>query len=54
MSDAIQPFRIEASDANLDDLQRRLRATRWPNIHIVQGKSIKCCTDKYAYLKMLH
>ncbi len=25
-----QPFRIEASDEQLDDLKRRLRATRWP------------------------
>ena len=30
MSEAITPFRIEASDAELDDLGRRLRATRWP------------------------
>ncbi len=26
----IQPFRIQASNADLDDLKRRLRATRWP------------------------
>lgn len=30
MSDAITPFRIEASDEALEDLRRRLRATRWP------------------------
>ena len=30
MSEAITPFRIEASDAEIDDLGRRLRATRWP------------------------
>jgi pimeloyl-ACP methyl ester carboxylesterase len=30
MSDEISPFRIEASDAELDDLRRRLQATRWP------------------------
>ena len=30
MSDAITPFRIEASDAELEDLRRRLQATRWP------------------------
>jgi pimeloyl-ACP methyl ester carboxylesterase len=31
MAEEIQPFRIEASDAELDDLKRRLRATRWPD-----------------------
>jgi hypothetical protein len=30
MSTAIQPFRIAASEAALDDLRRRLHATRWP------------------------
>jgi pimeloyl-ACP methyl ester carboxylesterase len=30
MSDEITPFRIEASDAELDELRRRLQATRWP------------------------
>jgi len=27
---SIEPFRIEASDAQLEDLKRRLRDTRWP------------------------
>ncbi len=31
MSDDIQPFRIQATDDELDDLKRRLRATRWPD-----------------------
>ena len=30
MSDAIESFRIEVSDEQLEDLRRRLRATRWP------------------------
>jgi pimeloyl-ACP methyl ester carboxylesterase len=30
-SDAVTPFRIHASDAELDDLRRRLEATRWPD-----------------------
>jgi pimeloyl-ACP methyl ester carboxylesterase len=30
MAEAITPFRISASDAELEDLRRRLRATRWP------------------------
>jgi pimeloyl-ACP methyl ester carboxylesterase len=31
VSDDIQPFRIEASDAEIADLQRRLASTRWPD-----------------------
>ena len=31
MSDTVQPYRIHASDAELADLRRRLRATRWPD-----------------------
>jgi pimeloyl-ACP methyl ester carboxylesterase len=30
-SAAVTPFRIEVSDADLDDLKRRIRGTRWPN-----------------------
>ncbi len=30
MSNAIEPFRIAATDAQLDDLKRRLALTRWP------------------------
>src|SRR6266850_6893270 len=30
MSDAITPFRIAITDDELEDLKRRLRATRWP------------------------
>ena len=30
MTDAITPFKIETSAAQLDDLRRRLAATRWP------------------------
>jgi pimeloyl-ACP methyl ester carboxylesterase len=39
MSDAIRPFRIEASDDQLDDLRRRLRATRWPDREVVDDWS---------------
>lgn len=31
MPDAITPFKIAIDDAQLDDLKRRLRATRWPD-----------------------
>ena len=30
MASNITPFRIEATEAELDDLKRRLAATRWP------------------------
>jgi pimeloyl-ACP methyl ester carboxylesterase len=39
MSSVIEPFRISASDAALDDLRRRLRATRWPERETVDDWS---------------
>ena len=30
MSNHIEPFRIAVTDAQLGDLKRRLRDTRWP------------------------
>jgi hypothetical protein len=30
MGDEIRPFKIHASEADLEDLKKRLRATRWP------------------------
>jgi len=30
MSEEIKPFKIHVTDTELDDLKRRLRATRWP------------------------
>jgi len=36
---AVKPFRIETSDAELDDLRRRLRATRWPDAETVDDWS---------------
>ena len=40
MSDAaIQPFQIRVSDEALDDLRRRLRATRWPDTETVDDWS---------------
>jgi hypothetical protein len=35
MSEGIRPFQIHASDADLEDLRRRLRATRWPDAETV-------------------
>ncbi|MEV7040438.1 epoxide hydrolase family protein [Amycolatopsis sp. NPDC051061] len=35
-SEAVQPFRIAVTDAELEDLRCRLRATRWPD-HLVGG-----------------
>ena len=39
MSDAIQPFRIEATEAELEDLKRRLANTRWPDKETVSDWS---------------
>ena len=39
MSNEITPFRIAASDEELADLQRRLRATRWPDAQTVEDWS---------------
>ena len=39
MPPAITPFRIEASDEQLADLQRRLHATRWPDAETVEDGS---------------
>jgi pimeloyl-ACP methyl ester carboxylesterase len=37
--DAIRPFRINAPQAALDDLRRRLLATRWPTKELVADRS---------------
>ena len=53
MSDAIQPFRIAATDAQLEDLRRRLRATRFPEREPVadwsQGIPLAYVQDVCAY-----
>jgi pimeloyl-ACP methyl ester carboxylesterase len=53
MSTALQPFRINASEAALDDLRRRLRATRWPERETVddwsQGIPLAYVQDVCAY-----
>ena len=35
----IRPFRFEAPQSDLDDLQRRLQATRWPSKELVADRS---------------
>jgi hypothetical protein len=39
MSEEIKPFKIHVSDAELDDLKRRVRATRWPDKETVDDWS---------------
>jgi pimeloyl-ACP methyl ester carboxylesterase len=39
MSDAIRPFQIETPEEDLEDLRRRLRATRWPDAETVDDWS---------------
>jgi pimeloyl-ACP methyl ester carboxylesterase len=50
---AITPFRIEATDAQLDDLRRRLQATRWAEPETVddwsQGIPLAYLRDVCAY-----
>ena len=53
MSDAVEPFRIQVSDDALEDLRRRLRATRWPEAECVddwsQGTPLAYVQDVCAY-----
>lgn len=53
MTDAIRPFKIDISDADLDDLRRRLRATRWPEKEVVddwsQGTPLAYTQDLCRY-----
>jgi pimeloyl-ACP methyl ester carboxylesterase len=36
---AIRPFRVEFSEAQIDDLRRRIAATRWPSKELVDDRS---------------
>src|SRR5438093_1064375 len=38
-SEAIRPFRVEVPQADIDDLRRRLLATRWPEKETVADQS---------------
>src|SRR3954453_22372794 len=38
-SDAIRPFRVHVPDEQLDDLRRRILATRWPDKETVADQS---------------
>jgi len=53
MTTAIQPFRIAAVDSALEDLRRRLRATRWPERETVddwsQGIPLAYVQDVCSY-----
>jgi len=53
MPQPITPFRISASDAELDELRRRLRATRWPDRETVddwsQGIPLAYVQDVCSY-----
>ena len=37
--DSIRPFRVEVTEAEIDDLRRRIRATRWPEKETVADQS---------------
>ena len=38
-SDTVRPFRVEIPDGALDDLRRRIKATRWPSGELVADRS---------------
>ena len=40
MPEAIEPFQLAVEDAELDDLRRRLRATRWPDPETDPGQGV--------------
>jgi hypothetical protein len=46
--ETIRPFRFQASQADLDDLKRRILATRWPEKETVsdQTQGVPLATDK--------
>src|SRR5260370_36738350 len=53
MSDEIRPFKIQVSDADLEDLKKRLRSTRWPHPRTVpdspQGNPLEYVQNIGAY-----
>jgi hypothetical protein len=36
---AIRPFTVKVPQATVDDLRRRIAATRWPNKELVEDRS---------------
>ena len=52
-SAAVRPFQVSFSDAELDDLRRRINATRWPERETVyddsQGVPLKVMQDLISY-----
>src|SRR5688572_33205999 len=50
---AVRPFRIEISQASLDDLRKRVLATRWPTKELVgdrsQGVQLATLTELARY-----
>src|SRR5215211_397610 len=36
---AVRPFRIDVPEEDLDDLRRRIAATRWPSKELVEDRS---------------
>src|ERR687898_1385088 len=36
---AVRPFRVDVAEEDLDDLRRRIEATRWPSKELVEDRS---------------
>lgn len=51
--EAIRPFRVDFSKADLDDLRRRVAATRWPDQETVpdQSQGVQLATMKNRSLR---
>ena len=45
---AIQPFTVDVSDEALEDLRRRIKATRWPTKELVDDRSQGVQLDDHA------
>ena len=51
---AIRPFRVSIAENQIADLRRRLAATRWPSMELVQDRSqgiqLKTLRERWASL----
>ena len=46
MNDAITPFTLAVPQADLEDLNRRIDQTRWPDAETVDDEEIRDCFAK--------
>ena len=51
---AIRPFRVDVPQAELDDLRRRIAATRWPSRELVADRSQGVQSATIQELSLIH